>query len=172
MSFTKYPKNYHANGYGFHNIAAMSYPGQQHPAVPPSPSSTGMPSLYPSQNLSYGMPALPNQQQPYQQFAGMPQMPPLPGSQNTNVGVQMSYGFAANISPAKIPNVRRDDTVDMGPSIGWSIGGGGPAPHRNSTPSSANIHEPIQAQTEVPCQAIFVPDEDMPIYSFGQPYVS
>lgn len=155
-------------------MAAMSYPGQQYPAVPPSPSSTGgMPSLYPSQNLSYGgMPALPNQQQPYQQFAGMPQMPPLPGSQNTNMGVQMSYGFSANVSPSKIPNVRREDTVDMGPSIGWSFGGGGSAPPRIPTPTTGNIHQPIQAQTEVPCQAIFVPEEDMPIYSFGQRYVS
>lgn len=168
MSFTKYPKNYHANGYGWHNQTAMSYP-QKHQSVgaPPSPS----PSPYPAQ-LSYGgaMPALPNQQ-PYQQFTGMPQMPSLPGSGNANMGAQLSYGFAANVSPAKIPNVRREDTVDTGPSIGWSLGGGGaPAPYRSS--GGSGIHEPIQAQVETPCQAIFVPDEDLPIYSFGQPYVS
>lgn len=176
MSFTKYPKNYHANGYGWHNLASMSYPAAQPTAIPPSPTSSGASSLYPSQ-LSYGgMPALPNQQA-YQQFSGMPQMPPLPGSNTANMGLQMSYGFAGNVSPAKIPNVRRDDTVDMGPSIGWSIGGGGGGgsggfgtPSRNS--SDSGVHDPIQAQTEIPCQAIHVPDEDMPIYSFGQPYVS
>lgn len=174
MSFTKYPKNYHSNGYGWHNSASLSYPQKQQSstAAPPSPAL----SPYPAQ-LSYGggMPALPSQQ-PYQQFTGMPQMPALPGSGNANIGAQLSYGFAANISPSKIPNVRREDTVDTGPSVGWSIGGGGigsagPPPYRNSN-SNASIHEPIEAQTEVPCQAVFVPDEDMPIYSFGQPYVS
>lgn len=100
-------------------------------------------------------------------------MPPLPGSNSANMGVQLSYGFAENVSPSKIPNVRREDTVDMGPSIGWSFGGGGgghSTPSRNS--SDSGVHDAIQAQTEIPCQAIFVPDEDMPIYSFGRPYVS
>lgn len=168
MSFSKYPKNYHANGYGWHNLAAMSYPKPQSPTRASSVSS-GTSSIYPSSQLSYPtMPTLPGSQQPYQQFAGMPQMPPLPGSQNSNLGTQMSYGFAPNITPSHIPNVRREDTVDTGPSVGWNFGDS-----RSSSQSvDSGVHDQIQAQSEIPCQSIFVPDEDLPIYSFGQPYVS
>lgn len=178
MSFTKYPKNYHANGYGWHNLQAMSYPQKQQSNICTPANQASSP--YPAQ-LSYGggMPALPNQQLYQQQFSGMPQMPALPGSGNSNIGAQLSYGFADNISPSKIPNVQRQDTVDTGPSIGWSFGSGNGSGSRNvdslsyrNSNNINNIHDPIQAQVEIPCQAIFVPDEDMPIYSFGQPYVS
>ena len=44
MSFTKYPKNYHANGYGWHNNAALTYGFKD----PNSETSSGVSSLYPS----------------------------------------------------------------------------------------------------------------------------
>lgn len=165
MSFNKYPKNYHSNGYGWHNLAAMGY------AKPPSPSKTsslssGVSSIHPSPPYGYpsGMPPLPGSQPAYSGM-GMPQMPPLPGS-NQNVGVQLSYGFAPGITPSHVPNVRRDDSVDAGPGIGWSFGG------NNSTNSlhsnDSGVHDTIQSQNEVPCQAVRVPEEDMPIYSLGR----
>lgn len=162
MSFNKYPKNYHSNGYGWHNLAAMGY------AKPPPNSNTnsmssGVSSINPSQ-YSYpkypsAMPPLPGQQSA---FSGMPQMPCLPGS-NQSSGVQLSYGFAPNIAPCSVPNVHRDDSIDSGPTIGWSIGGG------SSTNSShSNVHDPIQAEIETPVQSVHVPPEDMPIYSWGK----
>lgn len=180
MSFNKYPKNYHANGYGWHNMAAMGY------AKPPSPSknssfSSGVSSLYPS---TYGMP-LPNA------FGGngpTMSMPPLPNSQynnagNVNIGAQLSYGFAPNILPNQIPNVQRNDSVEKyggggigvgagGSTFGWNIGGISDNGSNRSSSVDSGVHDPIQAQQEKPCQSIFVPDEDMPIYSFGFPSVS
>lgn len=43
MSFTKYPKNWHANGYGWHNSAALTY-GKD----PTSETSSGVSSQYAS----------------------------------------------------------------------------------------------------------------------------
>lgn len=45
MSFSKYPKNYHAHGYGWHNMAAMGY-SKVDPSI--SSGSSGVSSLYPS----------------------------------------------------------------------------------------------------------------------------
>lgn len=58
MSFTKYPKNWHSNGYGWHNAAALTYGKNSND----SDTSSGVSSLYP------GAPA-----------------PPLGGS-GTNIG--------------------------------------------------------------------------------------
>lgn len=161
MSFTKYPKNYHANGYGWHNLAAAGY------AKPPSPTKS---STSPSNNSPYSMHySMPQTNQPFVQ--GMPQMPALPSSniyqQNTHPsGMQLSYGFAPNIIPSHIPNIVRDDNVDQNdgrPLVGWALGG-----NKSLTGStdSGNVHDTIKAQAEIPCQAVIVPDEDMPIYSF------
>lgn len=77
MSFTKYPKNYHANGYGWHNLAAMGY------AQPPTPAPAanggyGYPSQspYPAQ-LSMPMPGMPSPMSPNPPMGFG--MPPLPG---------------------------------------------------------------------------------------------
>lgn len=43
MSFTKYRKNYHANGYGWHNSAALTY-GKE--ADERSQTSSGVSSMY------------------------------------------------------------------------------------------------------------------------------
>lgn len=172
MSFTKYPKNYHANGYGWHNMAAMGY------AKPPPSSnnsfSSGVSSIYPSAHGGMPMP-MPSA------FANTgPAMPPLPGSQNQYSGVQLSYGFAPSVVPAQIPNVPRVDSIDSGPKLGWNIGGMGggassfprPPSVASTTSTDSGVHVPITAQQERPCQSIFVPDEDRPIYSFGFPSVS
>lgn len=169
MSFTKYPKNYHANGYGWHNMAAMGY------AKPPLPShsssTSGVSSIYPS---PYGGMPMPG---PGAFVNTGPAMPALPNSSYNsggNVGVQLSYGFSPNVVPANIPNVPRADSIDSGPQLGWKIGGGGAS--GSSTPSTTSfdsgVHDPIKAQQETPCQSIFVPVEDQPIYSFGFPSVS
>lgn len=173
MSFTKYPKNYHANGYGWHNMAAMGY-AKPPPTLPSSNNSfsSGVSSIYPSAPARMPMPT-PGV------FANTgPAMPPLPNSPySANVGVQLSYGFAPSIEPAQIPNVPRADSIDSGPKLGWNIGGVGGGSSSSSIPSRTSIdsgvHDPIKAQQEVPCQSIFVPDEDRPIYSmFGFPSVS
>lgn len=171
MSFTKYPKNYHANGYGWHNMAAMGY---AKPPPPPSNNSfsSGTSSIYPS---PYG--GMPMPMPGPGAFANTgPTMPALPNSQfnsGGNIGVQLSYGFAPNVVPAHIPNVPRADSIDSGPKLGWNIGGGGGGSSTASTTSvDSGIHDPIKAQQETPCQSIFVPDEDRPIYSFGFPSVS
>lgn len=171
MSFLKYPKNYHANGYGWHNMAAMGY------AKPPSPSSgsisSGVSSIYPSPYSGMPMP-MPT---PGAFASSGPAMPTLPNSQYNNggnVGVQLSYGFAPGIVPAQIPNVPRADSINSGPKLGWNIGGvgagGSSAPSITSVDSG--VHDPIKAQQETVCQSIFVPEEDRPIYSFGFPSVS
>lgn len=43
MSFTKYPKNYHANGYGWHNSAALTYGKASDER---SETSSGVSSMY------------------------------------------------------------------------------------------------------------------------------
>lgn len=99
-------------------------------------------------------------------------MPPLPGAyeNSRNDGVHMSYGFAPNIIPSHIPNEQRQhgDSHTDGPPIGWAVQGS----TDSSSHSSHAGDSPIQKQVEIPCQAIIVPDEDMPIYSFGYPTVS
>lgn len=166
MSFTKYPKNYHANGYVWHNLAAMGY------AKPPSPVKSPQQSIYPT---SFNIPQ-PQQNTNYSYGGGGMGMPPLPGSRTAApTGAQLSYGFSANVVPAQVPNVPRADSIDGGPGIGWNIGGSNDSGSRSSagTPKTPDgIHDVIEAQQEKPCQAIFVPDEDMPIYSFGFPSVS
>lgn len=168
MSFIKYPKNYHANGYGWHNMAAMGY------AKPPSPSKEcnfspkiGS-SVYP-QSLNMPMPG--------GQFGGGAiGMPPLPNStygQSQPTGVQLSYGFSTNILPAQVPNAVRADSVDIGPGIGWNIGGHSNSRSQGSSSFDGGVRDELAiAQVEKPCEAVYVPDEDMPIYSFGYPSVS
>lgn len=102
-------------------------------------------------------------------------MPPLPNTPNSNKydGMSLSYGFAPNIIPCHIPNVQRKDSLPKGPSIGWSIGDLVDS-RRSGIPSPAPASDsPVEnKQVEALCQAIIVPDEDMPIYSFGYPSVS
>lgn len=77
----------------------------------------------------------------------------------------LSYGFAPNIVPSHIPNPARGGNI-----IGWTVGG-----NNDIAPSSSwneNVHYPIRTQIEIPCQAIFVPDEDMPNYPFKFQMVS
>lgn len=166
MSFNKYPKNYHSNGYGWHNLAAMGY-AKPPPNANMGSMSSGVSSINPSQ-YSYPkypsvLPPLPGQQPA---FSGMPQMPSLPGS-NQNLGIQLSYGFAPNIAPCSVPNVHREDSIDSGPTIGWSIGGGSSTNSIHSNVSET-VHDPIKAAIETPVQAVHVPPEEMPIYSWGK----
>lgn len=100
-------------------------------------------------------------------------MPPLPNAQPNNRvdGVSLSYGFAPNIIPCHIPNERRQDSQAKGPTaIGWSIGD---KTDGACISSHSAEDKPIKnKQVEVLCRAIVVPDEDLPIYSFGFPTVS
>lgn len=153
-------------------MAAMGY------AKPPPPSnnssfSSGVSSIYPS---SYGV--MPMPMPTPNAFANtIPTMPAIPNSQynsGANVGVQLSYGFAPSVVPAQIPNVPRADSIDSGPKLGWNIGGleTGGSSSTSTTSNDSGIHDPIKARQEKPCQSIFVPEEDRPIYSFGFPSVS
>lgn len=75
-------------------------------------------------------------------------MPPLPNKtvNEQNVGRNLSYGFAPKCFESNAQN----------PHIGWS-----PNVHKGETSIET---EPTRAQVEILCQAIRVPDEDMPIY--------
>ncbi len=77
----------------------------------------------------------------------------------------MSYGFAGGVMPNQVPNPNvprgsHDSSFDGSKSsypIGWALSRG------DSIHSSVDESE-IVSQDETPCQAIFVPDDEMPIY--------
>lgn len=91
MSFTKYRKNYHANGYGWHNLAAVGYAEAPKDTTSISSGSSGVSSLYPSSYLS--MPPLPGGGMP------MPGMPPLPGSMPQMPGMPSPSSASSMMPP-------------------------------------------------------------------------
>lgn len=97
-------------------------------------------------------------------------MPPLPNRDNNRYsGVNLSYGFSSNISPCNIPNAQRQGSYPTPQAIGWSIGD----KTDGSCASRPAEDSPIEnKQMEVVCRAVIVPDEDMPVYSFGNSSVS
>lgn len=146
---------------GWQNPAALSYPSYPN-------SATAQPNTLP--------PGLPP-------FRNSLQMPPLPGSNLNNQisGVNLSYGFAPHITACQIPNERHSagyppSIPQMGgigmnkPQIGWAMQG--------FTTTDGPTHTPavddggIEKQVEVPCHRTIVPDDELPIYSFGYPTVS
>lgn len=138
---------------GWQNPSALSYPSQR-PAGPEyRPQSNAKPYAG------------------FQAFSNPYQMPPLPGSNNQYDGARLSYGFAPNITACNIPNEQKPqaNTQPKGPSIGWAFQNDLTDGCAQSTPAEDS---PVEKQVEIPCQAIIVPDEDMPIYSFGNPSVS
>lgn len=140
-----YPKNWHANGYGWHNLKGLSYSKVD---AHSDTSSSGASSMC-----------------PYPPAAGGSPMPSYGGP---NIGFQMSYGFAPGVVPNQVPNpnVSRGshDSSAYGSAasnIGWVLSRG------DSAHSEVSETE-IVSQDETPCQAIFVPDDEMPIYgNFG-----
>lgn len=76
----------------------------------------------------------------------------------------MTYGFAPGVLPSQVPNVVREM-----PPLPSSAGG---APYPNlgwaftaDTSSFDGVSEgPTISKEEMPCQAIFVPADEMPIY--------
>lgn len=142
--------HYHVLNLGWQNTSALSYPIQPHPQPPP-------PQPYYPNTITPGFPAVPL---PFG-------MPPLPNSRQDNNridGVSLSYGFAPNVTPCNIPN-DQSRSQSKGPTIGWSFG--------DKTDGACMSSQPVEdtkvenKQIEVVCRAIIVPDEDMPIYSFG-----
>lgn len=83
-------------------------------------------------------------------------MPPLPDQRgnNPNIGSYLSYGFVPNVSPSHLTNIQTSH-------IGWLI--------QNETINIEN--DRIKSEIEIPCQAIMVPDEDMPIYHVVRNYI-
>lgn len=159
--------NYHISNSGWQNTAALCYPIQPHPQQHPQAHVQAQP--YPN-TMTPGYPSLPT---PF----GMPPLPNSPLNNRVN-GVSLSYGFAPNIIPCHIPNERKQDSHPKGPAIGpangpaigWSIGD---KTDGACISSHSAEDKPIEnKQVEVLCRAIIVPDEDLPIYSFGFPTVS
>lgn len=80
----------------------------------------------------------------------------------------MSYGFAAGVMPNQVPNPNvargsHDSSIDgsSASNIGWALS-------RGDSIHSAVSETEIVSQDENPCQAIFVPADQMPIYgNFG-----
>lgn len=173
----KYPKNYHSNGYGWHNLAAMGYAKAPQSTPTPAPPFGGHPG-YPA--ATYGAPAYPMASLSMPMPPGAANysgMPPLPGSA-ANVtapypsghasGMQLSYGFASNVLPSQIPNAPRTEATPhagqsapniAAPGIGWAIGG------LSDATDSGDVHDPHLSQQESKYESIFVPIEDRPIYS-------
>lgn len=76
----------------------------------------------------------------------------------------MSYGFAPGVMPNQVPNPNvprgSHDSFDGSKSshpIGWALS-------RGDSIHSSVSEEEIVSQDEIPCQAIFVPADQMPIY--------
>lgn len=77
----------------------------------------------------------------------------------------MSYGFSTDVMPNQVPNPNvprgsHDSSFDGSAKshpIGWALSRG------DSVHSSVDEAE-IVSQDEIPCQAIFVPDDEQPIY--------
>lgn len=99
----------------------------------------------------------------------------------------MSYGFAPNILPSQVPNAQHIGVAPpplptayggggaVGgsggayPSLGWAFSGD--QSNFGSTSTFGGVSDvSAVSQTEIPCQAIFVPEDEMPIY--GSYYVS
>lgn len=96
----------------------------------------------------------------------------------------MSYGFAPNVLPSQVPNAQHiggapPNTAAYGggssgaggayPSLGWAFSGD--QSNFGSTSTFGGVSDVTAvSQNEVPCQAIFVPEDEMPIY--GSYYVS
>lgn len=79
-------------------------------------------------------------------------------------GFQMSYGFAPGIEPNQIPNpnVPRGSHESVGstgsyPNIGWALS-------RGDSITTGISELAIVSQEEIPCQSIFVPEDEMPFY--------
>lgn len=72
----------------------------------------------------------------------------------------MSYGFAPDVLPSQVPNLPIH-TGGGHPNIGWAM---------TSDTSSFDSDVTAVTREEVPCQSIFVPEDEMPIY--GNYYVS
>lgn len=64
-------------------------------------------------------------------------------------GICLSCGFAPNVTPCHIPNVQRNNSLPIEEN------------------SDAEDNPVEKKQIETLCRAIRVPDEDLPIYSFG-----
>lgn len=75
----------------------------------------------------------------------------------------MSYGFSPGVVPNQVPNPNvprgSHDNSFTGSSanIGWALS-------RGDSLNSGISETAAVAQEEIPCQAIFVPDDEMPIY--------
>lgn len=77
----------------------------------------------------------------------------------------MSYGFADSVMPNQVPNPNvsrgsHDSSFDGSTAshpIGWALS-------RGDSVHSAVSETEIVSQDEIPCQAIFVPADEMPIY--------
>lgn len=79
----------------------------------------------------------------------------------------MSYGFSPDVMPKQVPNPKvsrgsHDSTFDTSTSshpIGWALSRG------DSVHSSVSEEELVKYEDEIPCQAIVVPADQMPIYA-------
>lgn len=81
----------------------------------------------------------------------------------------MSYGFAPDVLPCQVPNFQPNSaggssaSIGGTPNIGWAI--------TSDTSSFDGVTDvPAVSHEEVPCQSVFVPADEMPIY--GNYYVS
>lgn len=163
MSFTKYPKNYNAHGYGWHNMAAMGY-SKADPSI--SSSSSGVSSLYPSNNPPANLGTwnvVINRVNHIWQYECIYIYIHILINLHLLIGFQLSYGFAPDVLPNQVPNTSRasghpSPVAGLYPNLGWNIGD-------NISLSSDPVFETeIAERDEVPCQAVMVPPEDMPIY--------
>lgn len=147
-SLNKYPKNWRSNGYGWHNSAALTYGGPQ----ANSETSSGVSSLAPSAGGGSGL--------GWSLGGGQNATSNAVGS-SPNIGLQMSYGFAPGVMPSQVPNaVHGTQPPPPGrrhANLGWAI--------TADTKSFDGVTDvPAVQQDDTHCQAIHVPQNEMPIY--------
>ncbi|XP_053684454.1 calpain-B-like isoform X2 [Sabethes cyaneus] len=140
-----YPRNWHGNGFGWVNPAALNQPS--YPPQMPTPGSSGYSSLNPSisgQSLSYGF------VQPTSSPGGYPPAPapslPYP-----------TMGFAGGFGGMPMPNAGYD--APQMPSM--------PMPMPGDSYGSSSTEDAAQAQ-EIPFQAVSIPIAEGMFSSLGE----
>ncbi|XP_059608761.1 calpain-B isoform X6 [Phlebotomus argentipes] len=156
MAFNYYPKNWHANGMGWHNTAAM----QTGWKIPP-PSVPRAPDAYSTGSSSSGVSSMcPYPTGPAPGIPGMPGMP-TPNS---------AYGF---VMPPPLPQI--PGGAPLYPSLGEMGFGGGSGSLSSFGSIVSDPNPPVVPPTisgygleEIPCNAVKVPEDQSSFFTLGE----
>ncbi|GAB0096119.1 hypothetical protein DMENIID0001_115890 [Sergentomyia squamirostris] len=156
MSFNYYPKNWHANGYGWHNTAAMQTGWKAPPhgmtkapdAYSTGSSSSGVSSMcpYPTSG-TMGMPT-PHAPSPAPSNYGFVMPPPLPQMPGAPLYPPLSFGGSSGSLPS----------MAGGSAYGSAFGSGFmPDPNPPLVPPTISGY----GLEEIPCASVKVPEDQL-----------